>query len=76
MQIDKMRELYQAQQKTAPKSLETQKMTGSWYQDDFVKKILVALVVILAVSTIAGIAFAYCSYSEMRDSIAVMSRMR
>lgn len=51
-----MKELYQQTPKTALESLENQ-TRGVWYKDTFVKKIIVAIVVILAISVIAEIVF-------------------
>lgn len=65
---EKIRELYQQTEKTAPKTLENQ-TRGVWFKDPFVKKIIVALVVIMAISVIAEIVFLLYESSQIGNTI-------
>ena len=63
----KIRELYQPRQKTAQKSLETKKSEDSkvWYNDPFVRRVIVVLLSLMAISVIAGIVFLFFEYSAI-----------
>lgn len=60
--------MYQQTEKTASKSLENQ-IRGVWYKDSFVKKIIVAVVVIMAISVIAEIVFLMYESSQIGNTI-------
>ena len=57
---EKIAELYRQQQPQQPQQ------ALKWYHDPFVKKVIIFVCAMLAISTIAGIVFVYMEYSTVQ----------